>query len=203
MATFYRVSFTNVLTLTIPGTVHGLGTADLLYQLYTPAGDALQEGSWHVDPVTYTITLTFPAPQSGTLAVLPAVADTETPPTPSPGPTPPPGPVSAGHMEPALLAMLVDDVVQTPYLGQDQYGKPVYGAAFTRPARIEFATTVVSNTQGQERTSTTLLFLNGDLPITSRDKLTLPDGSAPAIQEIQAPRHPFRPATIHHYAVKL
>jgi hypothetical protein len=107
------------------------------------------------------------------------------------------------HMEPPLLAMLVDDIVQTPYVGHDAYGAPQYGPPFTRPARVEYSTTVVTNAQGQERTSTTLLILNGDVPITLRDKLTLPDGTAPAIQEIQAPRMPFRPATIHHYAVKL
>ena len=83
-------------------------------------------------------------------------------------------------MEPALLAMLVDEVVQTPYVGQDSYGKPVYGSPFTRPARIEYMTKVVTNAAGQERTSTTILFLNGDIPISSRDKLVLPDGTAPA-----------------------
>jgi hypothetical protein len=106
-------------------------------------------------------------------------------------------------MESALLAMLVDDIVQTPYVGHDAYGAPQYGPPFTRPARVEYSTTVVTNAQGQERTSTTLLILNGDIPITARDKLTLPDGTAPAIQEIQAPRMPFRPATVHHYSVKL
>jgi hypothetical protein len=104
-------------------------------------------------------------------------------------------------MEPPLVAMLVDDIVQTPYLGHDAYGAPQYGTPFTRPARVEYRTTVVTTARGQE--STTLLILNGDIPITMRDKLTLPDGTAPAIQEIQAPRMPFRPATVHHYAVKL
>lgn len=104
-------------------------------------------------------------------------------------------------MEPALKAMLVDDIVQTPYVGQNAFGAPVYGTPFTRPARVEYSTTVVTTARGQE--STTFLILNGDIPITLRDKLTLPDGTAPAIQEIQAPRMPFRPSTIHHYSVKL
>jgi len=102
-------------------------------------------------------------------------------------------------LEPALKAMLVETVAHSAYTGQDAYGKPTYAAPINRPARVEYRTTTVTNAQGQERMSNTVVFLDGDFSITVRDKITLPDGTSPAIQDIKSPRHEDAPARIHHH----
>ena len=106
-------------------------------------------------------------------------------------------------LEPALKAMLVDTVAHAAYTGQDAYGKPTHAAPVNRPARIEYQVSAVATPAGQARTSTTVVFFDSDVPIGLKDKLTLPDGSEPAIQEIQSPRHAEAPARIHHHKVVL
>jgi hypothetical protein len=202
VANFYRTAFTNQPQLTIAGTTHALGTPDLLYQLYTPQGDAFEAGTLHVDPVTATVTLTFGDPMSGSLLLWPVRAVTPTAPVPVP-PSAPPVSGGPGGMPDALCRMLVETVVQTNYSGQDAYGKPVYGAPWSRPARIEGKITTLSSSAGLQRTSTTRVFLNGDVPITVRDTLTLPDGTQPAIQYVARHLYAFVPALLHHYTVFL
>ena len=48
----YVVTFTSASLLTIPGTLHGLGSADLLYQLYDAATPeaAIEPGSFQCGP---------------------------------------------------------------------------------------------------------------------------------------------------------
>ena len=111
---------------------------------------------------------------------------------------PPPPPPLFGGMEPALVAMLTETVTHAAYLSQDAYGKPVYSAAVQRPARIQYEVTVI-NAQGQERTSTTVVYMNGDFVITVRDKIVLPDSTAPAIQSIASPRD-LQGLIYHHKA---
>ncbi|PWT99273.1 MAG: hypothetical protein C5B51_27620 [Terriglobia bacterium] len=63
----YSTTFTSATAVTVPGTTHKLGTANLVAEVYdnrTPA--------WHVepdyiliDPATYNVTVYFTAPQSG------------------------------------------------------------------------------------------------------------------------------------------
>jgi hypothetical protein len=105
-------------------------------------------------------------------------------------------------MHPALQAMLVDTVSIAPYVGQDAYGKPTYGAAVLHPARLEYELTTVRTPQGQERTSTSVVVLNGDFVLTERDKLTLADGTSPAIQQVARAMKPFS-AALDHYEVRL
>jgi hypothetical protein len=108
-----------------------------------------------------------------------------------------------GMMNATLQRLLVETVTQTPYLGQDAYGKPVYGPVVSRAARIDSTVKTVTNAQGQERLSTTLVIVNGDQPIEARDKLILSDGTAPAVQAIKAIRDLYAPARIVHYEIYL
>jgi hypothetical protein len=105
-------------------------------------------------------------------------------------------------MHPNLQAMLVHTVSITPYVGQDAYGKPTYGPAVVRPARVEYELTIVPTAQGQARTSTSVVMLNGDFVLTERDKLTLADGTSPAIQQVARAFKPFSPV-LDHYEVRL
>jgi hypothetical protein len=101
-------------------------------------------------------------------------------------------------MDPALVAMLTETIAHAAYTGQDSYGKPTYGAPVNRAARIQYQVTAVTTAQGQERTSTTKIICNGNFGITVRDKLTLPDGTSPTIQQVYSPRDPFSAAVDHH-----
>lgn len=66
-------TFTNALTVAIPGTMHNVGQAALLFHLYdanVPA-NAMAVGSYQieVDPATYDVFLTFATPTSGLIAI--------------------------------------------------------------------------------------------------------------------------------------
>jgi hypothetical protein len=74
--THFAQSFTNQTTVTIPGATHGLGTAEVLYQLYDAATprNSLPPGSLQIDPSTFAVVLSFAAPQSGRLLLSTAQA---------------------------------------------------------------------------------------------------------------------------------
>jgi hypothetical protein len=64
-------NFTNVTSVTLPGSVHQLGTPAILPQVYdasSPAA-AMEPDAITVDPTSYDVTATFVTPQSGTLVV--------------------------------------------------------------------------------------------------------------------------------------
>lgn len=106
-------------------------------------------------------------------------------------------------MDPALLDMLTETISLQPYTGMDQYGKPSYGPAVQHPARVAYRVTTLTTAQGQERTSTSVVYMNGDVVITVKDRLVLPDGTAPAIQAIYSPTDPTQPGMPHHHECSL
>ena len=69
----YTQPFDNQTRITIPGTVHQLGTANLALVFFGPH-DA---GSWerirgrhtHIDPVTYDVTVTFAVSETGVIVL--------------------------------------------------------------------------------------------------------------------------------------
>jgi hypothetical protein len=104
-------------------------------------------------------------------------------------------------LHPALAALLTQTVLHAPYTGQDGYGASTYGPAVTREASIQYDVRQIPTPQGEQARSMTLVFLNGNAPVGARDKLTLPDGTSPAIQQLVAVMdvdgHPS------HYEVRL
>ena len=106
-------------------------------------------------------------------------------------------------MDPALLDMLTETITLQAFVGQDAYGKPQYGPAVQHPARVAYRVTTLTNAQGQERTSTSVVYLNGDVVITVKDRLVLPDNSAPAIQAIYSPTDPTQPGVVDHHECSL
>lgn len=87
-------------------------------------------------------------------------------------------------MHPALAAWLTDTVTLERYQSQNAYGASVYAAPQSVPARIEYTTVHMANRQGQDIVSTTLVFLDADVTVDHRDRLTLSDGTHPSIQRI-------------------
>ena len=106
-------------------------------------------------------------------------------------------------MDPALTTMLTETVSHAAYVGQNQYGQPQYGAPVQRAARVAYRVTTLTNAQGQERTSTTVVYTEGNFVITVRDKIILPDATAPAIQAIYSPTDPLQPGVVDHHEISL
>lgn len=71
-----RHPFTAATLVRIPGTLHGLGTADLLVTVYDTGVPATQveSGLVGIHPTTYEVTVSFPAPQSGVVLLTSAAA---------------------------------------------------------------------------------------------------------------------------------
>jgi hypothetical protein len=88
-------------------------------------------------------------------------------------------------MHSALVALLTDIVQIAPYTGQDGYGTPTYGTPVATPCRVEYRTQVFTNAHGQERVSRALIFFDGTVTLSIRDKLTLEDGTSPAIERLE------------------
>ena len=69
----YSVTFTNTNAITILGSAHSLGTADLFWRVYDNSipRAALQVGSVTIHPTTFDVTITLPVAQSGLVALSP------------------------------------------------------------------------------------------------------------------------------------
>ncbi len=67
---------------------------------------------------------------------------------------------------------------------RDGYGKPVYLAPVSYPARVEGNVQMTRNASGAETVSNTTIYLAGDTAITPEDRLTLPSGLRPSILSI-------------------
>jgi len=68
-APLYVGTFSNATTVSIPGSVHQLANADLLYQLYDNANpaNAIEPGSFTVNTTTRDVLITFTIARSGTV----------------------------------------------------------------------------------------------------------------------------------------
>lgn len=106
-------------------------------------------------------------------------------------------------MHPALKAMLTETVGHQSYTGQDMYGKPTYGPVVNRPGRVQYRITVGGQGPNAGRVSVTLVYFDADFALDVRDKLILPNGSAPAVQEVNSMTDPTIPGVVDHYEVLL
>jgi len=71
-APLFLTSFSNTDTVSVLGSTHQLGTADLLFKVYdngSPRRTAMEPGSLTVDPDTYDVVMRFGAPLSGILVL--------------------------------------------------------------------------------------------------------------------------------------
>lgn len=65
----YSAAFTTQTALTIPGSAHGYGTANLLLQCYDTTGAFVEPSSVAINSSTYDVAIAFSAPQSGRCVV--------------------------------------------------------------------------------------------------------------------------------------
>lgn len=69
---------------------------------------------------------------------------------------------------------------------RDAYGKALYGAPVQWPARVIGDVKMVRTVAGNEQVSDTTVIVPGALAITVNDRLSLPDGTRPAILSISS-----------------
>jgi hypothetical protein len=105
-------------------------------------------------------------------------------------------------LHPALAALLTETVTHEAFTGvQDAYGAPAFAGSVTHPARVEFTVRRIVDHTGQERMSRCKVFLDGDVTIDLRDRLVLPDGTAPPILALSSPRD--LSGNVSHWEVSL
>lgn len=87
-------------------------------------------------------------------------------------------------MEPDLLGLLNQTVTIASRSSRDMYGVATWAAGTTYPARvspykplIQAETTDAAPVSGQ-------VHLDGNVPVTSEDRILLPDGSTPTIVRV-------------------
>lgn len=80
-----------------------------------------------------------------------------------------------------LAARLRQPIVVERWTGQTTYAKPIYAPPATIMGQVSGVAQMVRNVNGQETASNTTILLPGDAAIGVKDRLTLPDGTHPAI----------------------
>lgn len=98
-------------------------------------------------------------------------------------------------MEADLRQLLTQTVTLEPWTGYDGYSQPVYGVGVARKCRIVNKTRMVRDAQGQERVSTTTIYLDDDYNTSVRDRVTLPGGVQPILLTVE--RYPDESGAHH------
>lgn len=89
-------------------------------------------------------------------------------------------------MDAALLDLLRQTVTIEPYTGPDPFGAPGYGPPVEYPARVRREAKMVRASDGEERVSSTVVWLDGAAQVGPQDRITMPDGSHPPILAVES-----------------
>ena len=85
-----------------------------------------------------------------------------------------------------LRAFMTSTLTIEPWLSQDVYGKATYGPKVSISARISEKPTRVLDATGQTVVTGAVAWTDaGTTVITSKDRVTLPDGSQPPVISVQ------------------
>lgn len=71
-----------------------------------------------------------------------------------------------------------------PRTGLSPHNTPLYGAAYTVQARVEFNPKMIRNREGREVISNATIYLAVAYTVHPYDRITLPDGSQPPILHV-------------------
>jgi hypothetical protein len=85
-----------------------------------------------------------------------------------------------------LLELMPQTVSIEVAAGQNEYGERTYGAPVEVRARVEGRTRVVTTMTGEERVSTSTVYLGEVVCVGPNDRITLPAGYTPQQPEILA-----------------
>jgi len=83
-----------------------------------------------------------------------------------------------------LQNYLRQKLVVEHFASSNEYDEYTYSEAVEYRARIQQKVKMVRNTQGQEVVSNAQIYLEGKVPITVKDRITLLDGMQPLIQSV-------------------
>lgn len=78
-----------------------------------------------------------------------------------------------------LHSMMPHKVKIAPYSAQNKFGEPTYGSDVSYTAMVEQRVRQVRAMTGEERISTTTVYLDTTTALTPRDRVTLPSGYVP------------------------
>ncbi len=90
-------------------------------------------------------------------------------------------------LDPQLIELMIDTVTIEPKTGIDKFNNIQYGDAVTVQCQIERMNKRVLDRTGRELISTVgIILATPELSVGAEDRVTLPDGSQPAIMEVLA-----------------
>ncbi|MBW2084438.1 MAG: hypothetical protein JRI54_00180 [Deltaproteobacteria bacterium] len=72
-------------------------------------------------------------------------------------------------------------IVIEPFLGRNDYGEPIYGDATSYNARVVGKQKLVRTPSGEEKVSSSQVYIYEISNVSPEDRVTLPDGSSPPI----------------------
>lgn len=78
-------------------------------------------------------------------------------------------------------------VTVEPFSSRGDYGDPTYGTAVSYSARVSYRQVRVRSRDGTESVARGAVWLRSSVAVDERDRLTLPDGSAPPILAVDRP----------------
>lgn len=80
--------------------------------------------------------------------------------------------------------MLTQTITWSPLTGRDGYSAPSYGSPVSLKCRIERKNRLVTNSQGQQVTSTASAIIQGHPVIDPQDLIKFDDGTLPTIVSV-------------------
>ena len=83
-----------------------------------------------------------------------------------------------------LLDLLPSTVRLEPHMGADVYSKPSWGNPVEAAARVVYVEHKTTDDAGQEIVARGKVFLGGVYSVTTKHRITLPDGTQPPIVRV-------------------
>lgn len=104
-------------------------------------------------------------------------------------------------MDPELSALLQDSATIEPFASEDDDDLPTYAAGRAVTCRYRKRSQVRRDLDGEDYTTQGDLLIDGDDPVTRRDRVTTPDGEVVFVREVSKARDEV--GAIHHTRVFL
>jgi hypothetical protein len=83
-----------------------------------------------------------------------------------------------------LIQLMIDTITIEPFLSEDQYGKPTYGAPYTAQCRVEKAKHLIREKESRELTQYATVYMADPTLVNTmsqKDQMAFADGSIQVI----------------------